>query len=165
MGFTWDSAITVNADLEIGEQQMTNLLRGTTTYDALHKDAANAIFRDLTALGYDPAKIDEKYFKREARLFVFVQIFAAQVRDGNQKAQGKHQAYLDEYLREKKANREGLPRFATVSSDTLKRGYGGRVLNLDGGYFHGPALPNGTGAHVGENTIKSFDDYVKNNPT
>ena len=165
MGFTWGTAITVDADLVVMEQQLENLLRGSNTFSALHVDASNAIQRDLIALGYDPAKIATKYFVREARLFCYVQIFAAQAREGGgSRALAKHQAYLDDYLREKKANREGLPHFLETPSGATTERRGPRVFNLDGGSFYEPALPRGYGTRHGENTLPTFDEIVKDAP-
>lgn len=164
MGFTWDTAITTNADLEIGEQQLANLLRSGNTYTALHVDASNAIQRDLKGMGYDPSKVDTKYFEREARLYCFVEIFTAQVREGNSRAQLKAQVYLDQYLREKRTNRDGLPHFLETPANATTERRGPRAMNPDGGSFYEPALPKGYGTRHGEQTLPSFDEFVKDAP-
>lgn len=165
MGFTWDTPITTDADLEVAEQSLSKLLRDGATRVALHKDVANAIYREIKALGYDPAKIVTRYFEKEARLAGLVEIFTAQARDGNAKAQLKAQLYTDQYLREKAENRKGLPQFIeTVDADTVTKRSGPRVMNHEGGSFYAPGLPRYSGSQTGKHTVTSFDDYVKDAP-
>lgn len=159
MGFAWDTPITEDADLEQPEQGITRLLQGSNTYANIHKDAANAIIRDLVGMGYDPATLETKYFEREAKLWIYVEIFSAQARDGNTRAQAKAQFYLEQLQREQKG-RVYKSTTETRSERTLPM-----VGNLDHGYFNHSGLRRQDGGkQVGRRLIESFDDHVKDNP-
>lgn len=163
MGFTADTAATVNGDLTkyAMEMQITNLLRGGATFDELHKGAVNDLIRRLRAQGYTTTQIsgitNTEDWKQPLVAWVLSRIFAGQggrnlaERDA---ALGKAAYYSAEYEKLIKST-------AVVLADaTVKQRRGLPVcVNVDYGTMF-PSPGTSRPARVAESEIAGFDDLV-----
>lgn len=161
MGFTADTAATVDADLlkYAFEQQISNLLRGSNTFTSLHQGAVNELIRRLRAQGYTTTQIsgitNTEDFKPALVSWVLSKIFAGQggrTPAEREVALGKAAYYAAEFEKLLKTT-------AVVMSDAKvkqKRGLPVGVNVDDGSRF--PALGTDRPANVAGSEIEGFDD-------
>lgn len=98
MGFSRDTAVTVDADLFAygAEQQVTNLLveSGKTDWSDVHKAAVNVLIVDLKSSGYNPASISNtEDFEAELSYWVLWRIWLAEAAAGRAGAPEKADLY------------------------------------------------------------------------
>jgi len=163
MGFTADTAATTNADFTkyAMEQQLSNLLRDSNTYDDLHKGAVNVLIRDLRGKGYDPSLItNTEDFKAELVYWILVRIKEAQARAGNRAAQDQVIQYEEKYQQQVRTRV-----YVTASKVRTARRLP-MVSNLDHGMEFGPVRHQADGfAQIGRSKIANFDKYVQEDVT